>query len=95
MTILLGLATAAALAGFGLVFLASAKAESWLALAIFAACAVGVLTLPLAGWLGSVASGWELGIVAGIGLAGGGLCLWALHRAGLTDRLAKVLAAKR
>jgi len=93
--ILLGLMTAVILAVFGLVFLAAAKAESWLALVLFAVCAVAVMSVPLAGWFRYLASGSDIAIVAGVGLIGGSLGLWILHRAGITERLVEMLSTKK
>lgn len=95
MTIIIGLLTAVLLAVFGLVFLASAKAESWLALAVFAACAVAVFTLPVAGWIRLVMTGSDIAVVASVGLIGGAALLWGLHRAGVTERLVQRLSPNR
>jgi len=95
MIVVAGLVTAVLLAAFGLVFLASAKADSWLALILFAVCAVVVLTSPLAGWLRHLVSGPDIAIVASVGLIGGGVGLWVLHRSGITERLVEMLSTKK
>lgn len=94
MTILLGFALAAFFAAFGALFLASAKAESWLALVVFVACALAVFILPVADWLRALAPGQDLIWVLAGGLIGGALCLWMMHRAGLISHLAKRMSSK-
>lgn len=89
------LGVAAFFAAFGFLFLAAAKADSWLALVLFALCAVAVLALPAASWLQHVADGPTLALATAGSMAVGSVGLYVLHRHGATDRLAARLNAKK